>query len=130
MILLALGKLDVGFAEFAKCERESELFMRPKFRDALIQGLEPWRGQELNGKTILLIHDHGFGDTIMCLRYIATLKAMGAFVIVQSPPEMDSIIQQFAPTTRELTGANYVCSMLMLMQVLQQYPGEWTGPYI
>jgi hypothetical protein len=135
MILLALGEFEVGFDEFAYCERESDLFMRPQFRAALDAGIEPWRGQDIAGKTLLLLHDHGHGDAIMCLRYIPMLKAMGATVIVQCPQELDRLVQQHTdmPVTRPgigFMGANYVCSFLMVPQVLRQFPGEWTGPYV
>jgi hypothetical protein len=133
MIMLALGYFSQGFDDFARCERECELFMRPQFKAALDVGMTPWRGQDIRGKKLLLIHDHGFGDTLMCLRYIATLKAMGANVILDMPQELRRLAVQHAPVVTSIPGpppADYVCSMLMLMQVLQEFPGEWRGPYL
>lgn len=130
MIALQLGYFFHGFNEFARVERESNLFMRPNFRKAIEAGCEPWRGQNLNGKSILLTHDHGFGDTIMCLRYVPALKDMGARVTVQCPAELESIVRQHAPSVRDTHRTDYVCSMLFLMQVLQEYPGEWYAPYV
>jgi len=131
MILLSLGYFSQGFDDFARCERECELFMRPQFKAAIDKGLVPWRGQPLAGKVLLLLHDHGFGDTIMCLRFLPMLKAMGAGAIVmQCPEELDAIVHQHVPTTRDLIECDYVCSTLMLMQVLQEFPGDDRGPYI
>ena len=80
MILLQLGRWQEGFDEFAYCEQHSPLFMRPQWVDAIELGHTPWRGENLAGKKLLLIHDHGFGDTIMMLRYVPLLQAMGAEV--------------------------------------------------
>lgn len=131
MIMLALGYFSQGFDDFARCERECSLFMRPQYKAAMDKGLVPWRGQPLAGKVLLLLHDHGYGDTIMCLRYLPSLKAMGAGAIVmQCPEELDAIVHQHIPTTRDLIECDYVCSTLMLMQVLQEFPGDDRGPMI
>lgn len=37
-----------------------------------------WNGQDLKGKTILLTHEQGFGDSIMMIRYAKMVKARGA----------------------------------------------------
>jgi len=58
---------------------------------------------------------------------------MGANVILEIPPELRRLAVQHAPVVTSYPGpppADYFCSMLMLMQVLQEYPGEWRGPYL
>lgn len=129
MILLALGVYQQGLDEFLFCEHNSDLFMRPQWRAARDAGMLPWTGQDIHGKTIVLLHDHGFGDTIMCLRFIKRLYAMGANVIVHCPEELFSIVQQHAPTMRELPGGHYFCSMFGLMQIFG-VPFESPYPYI
>ncbi len=119
MILLTMGYWEQGFDEFAYCERNSDLFKRPQWRAAMDRGLQPWLGQNIEGRKLLLIHDHGFGDSIMMLRYVPTLQRMGAIVTLQVPPELDRLAAQLAPTTPELVDCDYVCSLLMLLQVLQ-----------
>jgi hypothetical protein len=32
--------------------------------------LQPWRGEDLAAKRMAVIHAHGFGDSIMALRYV------------------------------------------------------------
>jgi hypothetical protein len=122
MILLALGRWQEGFDEWSSCERLSPLFMRPQYRAAVEGGLVPWTGQNIAGKKLLLIHDHGFGDTIMALRYIPRLRAMGADIVLQVPPELRRLARQCALVTRKPVNADYVCSLLMLMQVLGETP--------
>jgi hypothetical protein len=117
MILLALGRWQEGFDEWRDCER-SPLFMRPQFRAATEAGLTPWTGQNIAGKKLLLIHDHGFGDTIMVLRYIPRLREMGADIVLQVPPELHRLAKQCAFVTRKPIHADYVCSLLMLIRIL------------
>lgn len=50
----------------------------------------PWTGQELEGKRLLIIGDGGFGDTILCLRYIPKLEALGAEVVWRVLPGLGS----------------------------------------
>lgn len=122
MILLALGRWQEGFDEWAHCERTSPLFMRPQFRAALDRGLRPWQGEEIKGKRLLLIHDHGYGDSIMTLRYLPRLRAMGAEVVLQVPPELRRLAVQCGRVSRELIDADFFCSLLMLMQTLHETP--------
>jgi hypothetical protein len=129
MILLQLGRWQEGFDEFAYCEQNSPLFMRPQYAEAIARGLTPWRGEDIAGKKLLLIHDHGFGDTIMMLRFVPMLQAMGAEVVLQAPPELERLAAPVAPVTRELIDADYVCSILLLMAHVG-VPSETAAPYL
>jgi hypothetical protein len=120
MILLALGHWQEGFDEWSHCERTSPLFMRPQYRTAIEGGLVPWTGQNIAGKKLLLIHDHGFGDSLMMLRYIPRLRAMGADIVLQVPPELHRLAKQCAFVTRKPINVDYVCSLLMLMPLLHE----------
>jgi len=91
MILLAMGRWKEGFDEYLALE-DHPPFIRPQVKEALVNGMKLWRGEDLNGKCILVIHAHGFGDTIQCLRYIKHLKAMGAEVMVDVPEELDRLV--------------------------------------
>ncbi len=49
-----------------------------------------WQGESFEGKTLLLWAEQGLGDTLMFLRYVPLVKAMGGRVIVEAqPPLMD-----------------------------------------
>jgi hypothetical protein len=84
-------------------------------------GLPRWHGEDINGKRILLTHDHGFGDTIMCLRYVPMVKALGAEVVLAMPPELASLAAQRAPLGDE-KNADCYCSMIGLLHLLDQTP--------
>ena len=48
----------------------------------------PWQGENPAGKTLLLHCEQGFGDTLMFLRYVPMVKAMGARVFLLVQPEL------------------------------------------
>jgi hypothetical protein len=116
MILLAMGKWGEGLQEYWECE-QSKPFMRPQVERALEAGLRPWKGQRLSGKRLLLMHAHGFGDTIQMLRYLPELYGMGANVFVDVPPAL----RRLAPWPIAEDG-DFFCPMLHLMRMLNVSP--------
>jgi len=116
MILLASGRWNEGLAEYWECE-QAKPFMRPQVEQALSYGLKPWAGQPY--KRLLVLHAHGFGDTLMCLRYIPLL---GKEVVMVMPPELHSITEQFGRTVKDLTDADYFCPILHLLYHLKITP--------
>lgn len=42
-----------------------------------------WKGEDLKGKTILVYAEQGFGDTILCARYIPLIKERGGRVVLE-----------------------------------------------
>jgi hypothetical protein len=55
-----------------------------------------WQGERLEGKTILLVSEQGFGDSILAARYIPGLKAAGARVVVACRPELGRLFRTLA----------------------------------
>lgn len=52
-----------------------------------------WLGEEsLTGKTLLIHAEQGYGDCIQFCRYALMLLALGAHVIIESPPELAGIL--------------------------------------
>lgn len=135
LILLSLGRWQEGFAEYEQCEQRPP-FQRPNSRAAIERELKPWRGENINGKRLLLLHDHGFGDTIMMLRYVPALQAVGANVVLMMPEELQRLASQFAPVTANtlrVIDADYFCSMFLLLPALWQTPetiAHYAVPYI
>jgi tetratricopeptide (TPR) repeat protein len=99
LIRLALGDWIRGFQEF-----ESRWNTTP-LNKVRLSGLGPlWLGndEELKGKTLLLYHEQGYGDSLQCVRYIPLLAERGAKVILAVPPAL-------APLMMSLAGLSEVC---------------------
>ena len=78
-----------------------------------------WKGEPLDGKTILLFVEQGFGDEIMSLRFAAHVKDVGARVILsvrppvfrlaRSFPQADAVIMQYDASPWQ---PDYQCALL------------------
>jgi hypothetical protein len=132
LTLLALGRWTEGFREYRECEFIPAL-MRPQVREAIAAGLKPWRGEPIDGKRLLLIHAHGFGDTLMTLRYVDQLIQRGADITLLMPPSLESLAAQIAPVVSCVTSTDYFCPMLHLPGFLGVTPANLGGlpaPYL
>jgi hypothetical protein len=127
LILLALGRWREGFAEYRQCEKQQPL-ARPAVIEALAAGCKPWDGEDITGKRLLLLHAHGFGDTIMTLRYVPLLRAIGADVVLKVPEELRRLAAQCAPVTGYPPAADFVCPILHLLDMLAIMPASVGGP--
>jgi tetratricopeptide (TPR) repeat protein len=52
-----------------------------------------WTGQDVHGKTVLIMGEQGIGDTIQFIRYAQPLKARGATVLVLLRKRMREIVE-------------------------------------
>lgn len=111
-IKLALGQWAEGFADYNQCE-QGPPFQRAQCKAAVEAGIKPWNGENLIGKCLRVLHAHGFGDTIMCLRYVAELRKRNFNVVMSVPAELVRIAQQVGPVVNN-QHADYFCPMLML----------------
>jgi tetratricopeptide (TPR) repeat protein len=88
LTLLALGKLEPGFAEYEwRWKRSGVTDRRRDYRRPLWLGDFP-----LGRKTILLHAEQGLGDTIQFARYAPMLAAGGARVVLEVQPELKSLL--------------------------------------
>jgi ADP-heptose:LPS heptosyltransferase len=56
-------------------------------------GGTPWQGEAIEGKTILLHTEQGFGDAIQFARYMPMVKAMGAKIVFPCPPPLANLFR-------------------------------------
>jgi Tetratricopeptide repeat len=75
-VQIALGNWESGWQHFRHRFGAKSYPRRPDLPYPL------WRGEPLQGKTILLYSEQGFGDEILSLRFVETCKALGARVIL------------------------------------------------
>lgn len=125
---LTMGNFAEGFAHY-----ESRL---QKYKVPPLPGVE-WHGEDPAGKTIFVIHEQGFGDTIQFFRYIPVLAARGARVIFRPQPALLELLRS-AGGTAELIGPkdpvpayDGYCRLLSLPHLLRRpEPIQATGPYL
>jgi hypothetical protein len=122
MVLLAAGRWKEGLSEYWEAEQHDP-FIRPQVRFALSLGLRPWRGESLDGKRLALLHAHGFGDTIMCLRYVRSLKN----VIMVMPPELTKLAMQVGEVSSIFNEVDFFCPMLHLLHIQDVIPQRVNG---
>jgi Glycosyltransferase family 9 (heptosyltransferase)/Tetratricopeptide repeat len=69
-------------------------------------GIPRWEGEDLKGKTIIVHHEQGFGDTIQFVRFLPWLKARGARVILAVPVPLMRLmaLSGLADEVVEITG--------------------------
>ena len=86
MQLLLRGRFSDGWTEYEWRLRYPEYGAA-----AASAGFVRWNGAALDGKTILLDSEQGFGDAIQFLRYAAPVADRGGRVVVRCAPELASL---------------------------------------
>jgi tetratricopeptide (TPR) repeat protein len=78
--LLLAGDYQQGFAEYEWRKRDR------RGAGGCWRGDGPeWTGQDLRGRTLLVFGEQGFGDSLMCARYLAPLDRGGAKIVLVAP---------------------------------------------
>jgi tetratricopeptide (TPR) repeat protein len=86
--LVQAGKFDQGWQMF-----EERLELLPGITAPECPA-PMWEGQPLAGRTLLVWHEQGFGDTIQFARYLPPLIAAGAKIVLRVPKELRSLFMQ------------------------------------
>jgi CTP:molybdopterin cytidylyltransferase MocA/Tfp pilus assembly protein PilF len=85
--LLRQGDYENGWPEHEwRLKAKSQFPVRPFAQPQ-------WRGEDLNGRTILLHAEQGFGDTIQFVRYVPMVASRGGRVILECQPELSRLLQ-------------------------------------
>jgi tetratricopeptide (TPR) repeat protein len=80
-------------------------------------------GGSLAGRTVLALHEEGFGDTLQFLRYLPRLAELGARVIARVPWELVRVMRLVPGVAEVVTDAtalpphDFVCPMFSLPRV-------------
>lgn len=85
LTLLQLGRYVEGFGDY-----DSRLSL-PTYQNRIAAG-PMWDGGPLNGKTILLTTEQGFGDVLLTARYAPMVKARGGRVLLECHPELQRLL--------------------------------------
>ncbi len=88
---LALALLRHG--DYARGWREYEWRLKlPAFRDASFPRTPRWAGDDLRGKTLLVVAEQGLGDTLHFIRFSALLAARGVRVVAAVPAGLAQLV--------------------------------------
>ena len=126
MALLVLGDWQRGFAAF---ECRFTLFLHEAVR---LKRLAPiWVGQHsIAGKTVLLHHEQGYGDTLQFCRYVTLVEGLGARVILAVPKALRALMSSLPGRPRIVTEGepipahDHCCSLMSLPLVFGTTPAD------
>ena len=113
--LLQLVRFEQGFRQYEWRKKFDRLSLFRSFSQPL------WLGEEdIEGKTLFIWWEQGFGDTIQFCRYANLAEARGAKVIMAVQPQLRRLLEQISPTIQIVnynevpTDFDYHCPMLSL----------------
>lgn len=97
-----------------------------------------WRGEDLAGRSIMLVCEQGLGDSIQSLRYVPLVAARAREVLLVLQPPLVPIARGLAPNCRVLPlggsvpGADFQCPLMGLPNVFRSTPNTVpaTVPYL
>jgi Flp pilus assembly protein TadD len=114
--LMMLGQLDEGWQQY-ESRWEVEAMSSPAPRLPAPR----WTGQALNGETVLLYAEQGFGDTLQFCRYVPMVAAAGGRVVLVVPKPLFRVMQTLDGVTdllseddAALPPFDYHCPLLSL----------------
>ena len=84
---LGLGNMEDGWREFEWRRKIVEMAGNRIFPKPLLTSLD-----EVQGKTILVHFEHGFGDTIQFYRYLELLHRAGAKVLLNAQAKLERLL--------------------------------------
>ena len=87
------GFMDLLFGDMPKGWQryEARLKLPKALRPKRTFDQPPWDGASFQGKTLLVWAEQGLGDTLMFLRYLPQVKALGGRVIVETQPSLVTV---------------------------------------
>ncbi|WP_431857358.1 tetratricopeptide repeat protein [Azospirillum sp.] len=94
----------------------------PSYRNRIAPGT-PWDGGPLEGRTIFLSTEQGFGDTLLAARYVPLVKAKGGRVVMECHPELRRILadvgaDEFVPAGAPFPHYDVQASLMSLPMLL------------
>lgn len=88
------GFMDLLFGDMEKGWRryEARLLLPREIRPKRTFAQPSWTGASFHGKTLLVWAEQGLGDTLMFLRYLPIVRALGGRVILEVQPALRALI--------------------------------------
>lgn len=116
LTLLQPGNYTRGLAEY---EARRSI---PAYRNRPVPGAL-WDGGPLEGRTIFLSTEQGFGDALLTLRYVEMVKAKGGRVLLETHPEQKRLLAElpvdaFIPAGSPFPAYDVQASLMTLPHLL------------
>jgi hypothetical protein len=127
---LLAGDFAGGFADYEWRKQRPDMVRLPA-------GTPEWRGELLQGKSLLIRFEQGLGDTIQFCRYAPLIAASGARVVLAVPARLVRLLRGLAPGV-DVVDADTApaCDFQVLLLSLPHLLGTtvegipWPGPYL
>lgn len=88
-----------------------------------------WQGEELEGKTLLVRCEQGYGDSIQFLRYIPYLTSYGGRIIIEMPSELHDLFRHLkVPLIGDVTLLPQHDVQVRLMSLMHLLPIDLSKP--
>ena len=117
-LLLLTGDYERGWPEYEWRLRLPMKFVRSFAEPA-------WQGEDLTGRTILLVAEQGLGDSLQFVRFAALVKQRGGTVLFECPPELVRVFQtcpgidRIVPAGSPLPPIDFQAPLLSLPAILR-----------
>ncbi len=86
-LLLTLGDFERGFEGY-----EARWLQGKSLAEALGARFPTWKGHGRPGERVLVLNDHGLGDTIQFVRYLPLMAAAGVETTFVCPPRLHRVL--------------------------------------
>lgn len=120
LLLLTLGDYSQGWREYESrmlCPEYAPAYRLP----GVLASVTRWRGERLDGKSLLLIGEQGIGDTLQFARYARSLSEQGARIsLYVSQPHVVTLLEGIEGISSVHTGDSlpsghdFYCHLLSL----------------
>lgn len=88
-LFMAAGQWEEGWLHF------EWRWLRPNLPAPLRDfGKPEWNGEDISGKTILIYHEQGLGDSIQFVRFVADVASRAGKVVLEVPPNIQALYRQ------------------------------------
>ncbi|MBI5724035.1 MAG: tetratricopeptide repeat protein [Planctomycetes bacterium] len=98
-----LALLDLLEGDFQAGWRNYESRLYLSGHEAMLRFNPRWTAQDISGKTLLVMHEQGFGDTIQFLRFLAPARRRCAKLVFCCQPQM-------LPLLKDLSGPDWIAT--------------------
>jgi hypothetical protein len=116
LALLMMGQMEEGWREY-----EARWEVATMGASAPVLDQPRWTGQALNGETVLLYAEQGFGDTLQFCRYAPMVAAAGGRVVLVVPKALrwlmttlDGVAEVLCEEDNLVPAFDYHCPLLSL----------------